>query len=50
MIAEERIASGAGSSVVADCSPAMLERRPQAHGLWRKLGDDGLRRVAYRGG
>jgi hypothetical protein len=31
------------------------DRQPSAHrargdGLWRKLGDDGLRRAAYRGG
>jgi hypothetical protein len=29
---------------------AAVARLPFQRGLWRKLGDDGLRRVAYRGG
>jgi hypothetical protein len=27
-----------------------MRSSPLATGLWRKLGDDGLRRAAYRGG
>jgi hypothetical protein len=47
-----------GLEVVADVLTAVVVAEPkaggdalgEAAGLWRKLGDDGLRRAAYRGG
>ena len=38
------------SVCVVDGTGKIISEAKVANGLWRELGDDGLRRAAYRGG